>query len=136
MLEFTNKREISSADQLTPLQAEQLRACGNAYDGSDLSPAELLPGADGDEGILNAVEVWDVVEDDTLVYEAWLYQVDSGTIFRAGTTELVAEIIQCGLECDDETLKVELGTAMARGKVDYLMPSEQERYLRLAEEEL
>ena len=31
--------------------------------------------------------------------------VDSGAIFRAGTTDVVAEIMQFGLECEDPALK-------------------------------
>lgn len=136
MLEFANKREVTSAEQLSPHQAEQLRACGNAYDGSDLSPAELLAPGDGGEAVLNHVQLWDVVDEDVVVYEAWFYQVDSGTIFKAGTTEIVAEIIQSGLECDDEELEKELGMAMVQAELLSPADSEYERYRDLLEQEV
>ena len=43
--------------------------------------------------------------------------VDSGTFFRAGTTEMVAQIIQFGLECEDKALHALLEEAMAEAKV-------------------
>jgi hypothetical protein len=135
MLEFANKREVTSADQLSPHQAEQLRACGNAYDGSDLSAAELLTPGDDGESVLNSVELWDVVDDDVVVYEAWFYQKDSGAIFTAGTTEIVAEIIQSSLECDDEELKRELGMAMVQAELLDPADSEYERYRDLLDQE-
>lgn len=135
MLEFTNRREVTSADQLSPHQAEQVRACGNAYDGSDLSAAELLAPGDDGEGVLNFVELWDVTDDDTVVYEAWFYQKDSGAIFTAGTTEIVAEIIQSALECDDEELKRELGMAMVQADLLDAADSEYERYRDLLDQD-
>ena len=39
---------------------------------------------------------------------------DSGTIFAAGTTKVVAEIIQGGLECKRLPLKLALQGALAR----------------------
>jgi len=135
MLEFANKREVTSADQLSPHQAEQLRACGNAYDGSDLSAAELLTPGDDGESVLNSVELWDVVDDDVVVYEAWFYQKDSGAIFEAGTTTIVAEIIQSSLECDDEDLKKELGKAMVQAELLDPADSEYERYRDLLEQD-
>ncbi|MET9692535.1 hypothetical protein ABZY81_29340 [Streptomyces sp. NPDC006514] len=42
------------------------------------------------------------------VHEGWFYQADSGSIFLAGTTEMVAQIVQCGLERADKAREVEL----------------------------
>ena len=45
------------------------------------------------------VNLWDVLDGDgEMVYEAWFYMGDSGTIFRAGTLNVVAEIVQGGIE--------------------------------------
>ena len=41
-------------------------------------------------------------------YDAWLYMADSGTVFRAGTTEVVADVIQFGVECADKPLGLAL----------------------------
>jgi hypothetical protein len=39
---------------------------------------------------------------------------DSGAIFRAGTTRVVAEVIQGGLQCDGRSLCAPLKAALPR----------------------
>jgi hypothetical protein len=46
-------------------------------------------------------------------YDAWLYNVDSGTIFVSGTDEVVAEVIQFGVETDDPGLRIALPPVLA-----------------------
>ncbi|MEU3722588.1 hypothetical protein [Streptomyces sp. NPDC031705] len=131
MAEFTHRRHITSVTQLGSVQLEQVRLCGTAYDDEDL-PAErrLNQDAPDDEAVLYACELWDVVAaDGTPLYEAWFYQSDSGSIFRAGTTEMVAQVIQCGLECEDPQRELELGTAMTRAG---LLPPGDSEYERFA----
>lgn len=131
MPDFTNRRDITSVAQLTPVQAEQLRLCGQAYDDEDL-PAERRVNQDApdDEAVLYSVELWDVASSDgSPVYEAWFYQSDSGSVFLAGTTDMVAQIIQCGLECEDPSRELELGTAMVRAG---LLPPGDSAYDRLS----
>jgi hypothetical protein len=41
---------------------------------------------------------------------------DAGTVFVAGTTEVVAELVQGGLECRDADLRRELRMALAEAK--------------------
>ncbi|MER5641094.1 hypothetical protein ABT095_29595 [Kitasatospora sp. NPDC002227] len=126
MADFTNCRPMVSADSLTPVQAEQVALSGRLYDGESLPAGRRLSEDDGDEAVLNFCELWDVVDDDgVLLYEAWFYQVDSGSIFLAGTTEVVAEIIQCGLECPDPERRSELGVAMVRAG---LLPASDSAY--------
>ncbi|MEV7021288.1 hypothetical protein [Kitasatospora sp. NPDC093558] len=130
MADFTNRRPITSADALTPVQAAQVALSGRLYDGEDL-PAERRLANDGDdEAVLYSCELWDVAADGALLYEAWFYQVDSGSIFLAGTTEVVAEIIQFGLECDDPERRLELGTAMVRAG---LLPPSDSAYQEFRE---
>ncbi|WP_354640945.1 hypothetical protein [Kitasatospora camelliae] len=127
MAEFTNRRSVVAAEPLTALQAEQLRLCGVHYDGEDLPADRRLASDDEDdeEAVLRFCERWDVVADGAPRYEAWFYQVDSGTIFLAGTVEVVAEVIQCGLECSDPARRLELGAAMVRAG---LLPSVDSAY--------
>jgi hypothetical protein len=107
-LRFLNPRQPRSIDEMSPLQQEQLRVAGKRYDGSDLPAAERLSperevGPDeGDEGgsFLGFLEIWDVEEDGVPRYEAYLYMSDSGTVFRRGTTEIVAERIQVYFQAD------------------------------------
>ncbi|NBM15002.1 hypothetical protein [Streptomyces sp. GC420] len=131
MADFTNMRKITSVEQLTPAQVEQLGLCGVAYDGEDLPAAERVSSSEvaDEEGVLHFCELWDVVIDGSVVYEAWFYQVDSGSIFKANTIEMVAEVIQCGLECGDEEAELEIGMGMVKSG---LLPSRDSEYERFS----
>jgi len=115
-LRFDRHRRPRALDDLTVIEQAQLVACGKAYDGRDCTAEECLP-IDGDEEVgLFGLEVWDVVDDDAAgaaIYTMWIYQVDSGTIFQAGTTTVVAMFIQFGLECSDAVLAAALADAHA-----------------------
>lgn len=130
MADFINRRHITSAAELDPVRAEQIVLCGAAYDGEVLPADRRLSSDPDDESVLLFCELWDVVADGSPLYEAWFYQADSGSIFLAGTTEMVAEIIQCGLECTDKEREVELGAAMVRAG---LLPSGDSAYERFRE---
>jgi len=107
-----DEQKIIDAGGLSPIEREQLRAAGRLYDGEDLD-AEARLADDGDESSFRGFcSLWRVVDGAGARFDAWFYQVDSGTFFRAGTTEVVAEIVQFGLECDDAEVRRELGTAM------------------------
>jgi hypothetical protein len=110
-----DRQAITSIDQLAEVQQQQLAAAGKRYDGNDLPAGARLAGdPDTDEGSFGGfVALWKGVDGDAHLYDVWLYNVDSGTIFRAGTTEVVAEVIQFGLECSDEAIAAELGPALA-----------------------
>src|SRR5689334_16284473 len=54
---------------------------------------------------------------------------DSGTFFRAGTTEDVAMVIQSGLECEDPALRAQLGPAMVEAR---LLPQSDASYTEFA----
>ncbi|OKJ49566.1 hypothetical protein AMK27_36615 [Streptomyces sp. CB02009] len=123
-------RKITSVDRLNTTQLEQLRLSGIAYDGQDLPPEERISSHDESEleSVLNSCELWDVATDGFVVFEAWLYQGDSGSIFKAGTTEMIAEIIQCGLECDDDDIELKIGMAMVQSNLLPTGDSEYERF--------
>jgi len=112
-LRFSKVRKIGSIDELDDVEKQQLVDAGRRWDGQELSADARL--SDGDEessfkGFLNRA---DVVDGDAVVFDAWFYAVDSGTIFRARTTDAVAEIIQFGLECSDPATKAALDDAFA-----------------------
>lgn len=44
--------------------------------------------------------------------EGYAYMADSGSFFAGGTAEVVAEIIQCSLQCDDPMLEAALRAAL------------------------
>jgi hypothetical protein len=105
--------EPSQSDELTPGQKEQLRHAGMLWDGQDCPAADRLSddGAANHgsgqvqsfRGFLKVIEIADA--SGKHAYDAYLYMVDSGAIFRAGTTDVVAQIIQRGLQCSDLALK-------------------------------
>ncbi|GAA1514522.1 hypothetical protein GCM10009827_031550 [Dactylosporangium maewongense] len=128
---FVDEREITDAGELSPVEREQLRAAGRLYDGEDLDAEARLSDDDQDEsGFRGFCWLWRVVDGDEPRFDAWLYQVDSGTIFRAGTTEVVAEVIQFGLECDDQDVRRELGPAMVAAGI---LPKSDSSYPEFAD---
>ena len=131
---FVNKREITSLDQLTPVECEQLQLAGKAYDGEDRPVADRLAG-DGSEEVegsfQGSCDLWEIVDGDQPLYDAWLLMSDSGSIFRARTTEEVAGIVQCGLECDDPEIRREIGVAMVEAE---LLPAGDTAYKEFAAE--
>jgi hypothetical protein len=120
---FVEKRIISAVEELNPIEREQLRVAGKYYDGDDRPVEDRLAGGvvEGD-GSLFDTELWKVIDGDQHLYDVWLYMGDSGTFFRAGTTEDVAMVIQCGLECEDRELRAQLGPAMVEARL--LPPSD------------
>lgn len=116
-LRFVNTREIRSAAVLTSIQSAQLQMAGERYDGLELTAGERLgAGQDVDEEasflgfcylheVVMAVpgedEVDGSVSSTDVVFDCWTYNVDSGTFFRHGTCEVVADVIQCGVECSN-----------------------------------
>jgi hypothetical protein len=126
-----DQREINDVGELSPIEREQLRAAGRLYDGEDLDAEARLTEDDQDEaGFRGFCTLWRVVDGDETRFDAWLYQVDSGTFFRAGTTEVVAEVIQFGLECDDPEVRRELGPAMVEAGI---LPRSDSAYSEFAE---
>lgn len=126
-----DEREIIDAGGLSPIEREQLRAAGRLYDGEDLdAEARLADDGDDEASFRGFCSLWRVVDGDKTRFDAWFYQVDSGTFFRAGTTEVAAEIVQFGLECDDPEVRRELGPAMVEARI---LPRSDLSYAEFAE---
>lgn len=102
-LEFRNSRMPSEVGELTPLQQEQLVIVGRQFDGYDRSaesrlrdepiPDDAEEWMDWDDGNLAAhgltfYEAWD---GDKHLYDVWVHHAsDNGSVFIAGTTEVIA----------------------------------------------
>jgi hypothetical protein len=127
---FVEKRIISALEELDPMEREQLRVAGQLYDGVDRPAADRLAGGvvEGD-GSLFDTELWKVVDGDRHLYDAWFYMGDSGTFFRAGSTDVVAEIIQSGLECEESRVRAQFGPAMVEAR---LLPQSDSSYIEFA----
>ena len=126
-----DEREITDAGELSPVEREQLRAAGRLYDDQDLDAEARLADDEHDESsFLGFCTLRRIMDGDEPRFDAWLYQVDSGTFFRAGTTEVVAEIIQFGLECDDDEVRREIGPALVAAGI---LPKSDSDYAEFAE---
>ena len=90
--------------QLSSRQSEQLRAAIKAYGQTEewqLEPSHwylTIHEVSGSRG--------------ELLYEVFDIMADSGTVFRAGTCQEVAAIIQGGVQCDEQGLAEALATAL------------------------
>ncbi len=117
MLTLMHKRTPATVEDLDAIGREQLRVCGQRWDGEDL-PAEqrLFPTDDlaiETNFYLKMLAVWDVLDGAAHVYDAWFYAVDSGVIFRAGTTDVVCVVIQFDFQpCESS------GSELARALAD------------------
>lgn len=100
-LKFTNHRQPSATSALSATERAQLEAAGKAYDGHPLSAEERLGEVDDGRSFKGALSIWDLVDEDAdgrHTHTFFHYMVDSGCFFRAGTTEVDAEIIQFYLD--------------------------------------
>jgi len=122
-LRFQNCRKPTSVDELSSIERAQLEKAGKLYDGEELSAeARLCTPNQGDEetSFYGFISLWDLVnKSGNVLYTAWFYKVDSGSIFSVGTTDIVAEIIQFGIECDDDKFVQQLmGAVKLQAKED------------------
>jgi hypothetical protein len=111
-LSRTKPRAVAA---LTPLQQKQLVAAGKRYDGKALPASTRLSREKAHEEVSfgGLFEIVDLADGSGKVaYTALRYAVDSGTVFAAGTTRVVADIIQFGLECEDDRLREALELAL------------------------
>jgi hypothetical protein len=133
-LRFLDRIVLDAGSPLTDSQRAQLAVIGPRYFGGD-GPARLAaPDEDIDDDpeanrALGYCKFASLVDGERACFDAWLYMVDSGTVFVAGTTQVVAQIIQFGIECDDPALRRQLGMAMVEAK---LLPVGDQSYSEFA----
>ncbi|MBL8937067.1 MAG: hypothetical protein JNM69_21090 [Archangium sp.] len=95
-MRFTPARPIVAETPVEPHHRAQVLALGPVLDGSELTLEERLA-ADWYEPSLCEV----VDAQGRAVYEVWTCDVDCGAVFVAGTTTLVAPIVQGGFAAPD-----------------------------------
>lgn len=80
--------------------------CGQKYFGKKKPlPTLLSNDADSEESLRHGLTLREVADaKGAHVYDLWEYMGDSGCLFRAGTTKVVAEIVQGSAQCDDAAL--------------------------------
>ncbi len=130
---FVDRRALETDAELDDTARQQLAAIGTLYfgDEGDVSIGDIAAVDDPmEQRTLVACSRWSIVDGARHLYDAWFYMVDSGTIFEAGTVRPVAQVIQCGLECDDPALRHELGAAMVEAK---LLPPQDGSYAEFSD---
>ncbi len=103
--------EPVTLEALDDVRRRQLEIAGRLYGGQELSAEEILANDDEEDERIHRdfLEYRKVVDaQGKPAYDVWLYMVDSGTIFEAGTEKVVGEVIQCGLETDDPVVRLAL----------------------------
>ncbi|MCA9653974.1 MAG: hypothetical protein H6712_03740 [Myxococcales bacterium] len=105
-------------EALDDVRRRQLEIASRLYSGREESAEAILQHGDEDQDERihpRFLELRTIVGPDGAPrYDAWLYMVDSGSIFAAGTLDVVAEVIQFGLETDDEALEQALDPLLGK----------------------
>ncbi len=98
---------------LSNIQQKQLRAAGKAYDGKDLGAALRMATGQSETSLRSTLEIRALADASKKhVYDAFLYEGDSGVIFQAGTTKVVAQVVQGSVAHKDEGLALGLRDAI------------------------
>jgi len=96
-LRVTSIRRLRDVTELGPIEREQLRIAGKAWDGRDLSPDRRVGSSEeAFGGVLELRAFSDAAGSPR--YDAWLYAGDSGSYFLAGSTTEIGGMIQGSVE--------------------------------------
>ena len=106
---------LESLDEITRAQLEK---ANRLYGGSELRAEKILAPLDEDDGEAERIDPSYLERGRVLdggghhLYDVYLYMVDSGTIFLRGSTDVIAEVIQFGVQSDDPALENALEQAL------------------------
>lgn len=107
-LKFTNQRQITAENykELSNIQLQQMAISATLGYGKEFTTPEHFLEQSGDGDMEESVvELWDVVEADKpniVLYECWVYIVDTANVFFAGTTKDTLAAM-CQWSFDDHT---------------------------------
>lgn len=112
---------VAGLDALDDIARAQLEVASRLYGGVSYTAEEVFAVTedeldDGDRIAPDFLERGRVLDaDGTHLYDLLFYNVDSGSFFAKGTTDVVAEIIQFGVHCSEKELEQALERAF-RGR--------------------
>lgn len=134
VLTKTRARSIASegsAAIFSELDKEQLLVAGKRYLGGKGAPIEVLlaenPKGPDEERSLRGQLRYHAIADakGKHAYDAWLYQTDSGCIFKAGTSRVAAEVVHFSVTCKDDRLAEALEEALRAEPTAVATPPEK-----------
>ncbi|MEO1273390.1 MAG: hypothetical protein AAFX99_35340, partial [Myxococcota bacterium] len=98
---------------MTEVRREQLSVLDELYfkPAVERSILDMLQEHQDDPSWGHHTSLWYLNNNDTRIYEAYMYGADSGTVFKAGTTEVVAEIVQSRLQPYDRAAGLAIAMA-------------------------
>lgn len=108
-LTFEEPRALADLDAT---QQEQLCICGKRWDGKSLPASARIGDDKRSEASFRSTLEFRTLGKDKPLYDAFSYAGDSGTVFKTGTTTVVAEIVQGSVECKSAPLKDALEDAV------------------------
>jgi hypothetical protein len=116
-LYVTSMKKPTTAAELSDLEREQLRTAGRGYDQQDLDDEARLADDGSETTFRGSFEVRSIADaGGSPVYDALLYYLDEGSIFRAGTTEEIGGMSQGGVVLKDRNDALRLALQVAVGK--------------------
>ena len=107
-LEFKNHRQITAENykELSEVHLQQMAISATLGYGDEYTTPEHFLEQSGDGDMEDAVvELWDVVDTsnpDVVLYDCWVYLVDTGNVFFASTTKDTLAAM-CQWSFDDHT---------------------------------
>lgn len=107
-MRFTNRRPIDEGTTLEAHHRAQVVALGSVLDGSELTLEERLAAGWYEPALCDVVD-----ETGRARYEVWTCDVDCGAVFFAGTSTLIAPIVQGGFASPDLGVWAELALAQS-----------------------
>ena len=120
-LRIVSTAKPRSIRELDAVRRRQLRAAGKGHDGKNLPPEARLakrprPSEPADEATFDGYLCIHEIADETgkVLYDVFVCTPDSGSVFRAGTTKVVAELIQGGMQARDAEVRQELLRALEK----------------------
>jgi hypothetical protein len=110
-MRVAERRELTTAKGLAPAQDAQFRHIGAEHFG----PGKLFPGKPtigAGKHSMSFVFLSRIVDGAEHVFDLWQYLGNSGTIFRANTTEVIADIYRYDVRCPKRSLRNALQKAI------------------------
>jgi len=107
--------ELTEDADLSPTQQMQIVEAGRRYDGEDRNIGERTDWGSEEACLLDQCEVLSFQGADGTPYDVVWIEGGCGTVFRAGSLDVVAEFMEMHVTSQDQALAAALGRALRAG---------------------